>query len=211
VALIDISPALSAALPMWPGDTPFRTERSWDMAQGSPVNVSKITLSTHAGAHADAPLHYAPDGAAIDEVSLGPYIGPCAVIHLFDTIGAIGADAILAAVERVVREPPPRILIRTYQRQPERWDPDFAAISDRAVHRLADAGLRLIGVDTPSLDLEQSKTMDAHRAILTRDIRVLEGLVLDAAPEGVYELIALPLKLKGLDAAPVRAVLRTLP
>lgn len=207
--LIDISPALSAETPVWPGDTAFAARRTWELgAEGSPVNVSMITLSTHTGAHADAPLHYNANGAGIDAVSLEPYIGPCVVAHCIGK-RLVNRDALDNAIRRTGFAP--RVLVRTYERQPTAWDNAFAAIAADAIHWLADRGILLIGIDTPSLDPEQSKTMDAHHAILARDMRVLEGLVLDDVAEREYELIAPPLKLAGLDAAPVRAVLRTLP
>lgn len=209
MALIDISPALSAEIPVWPGDTAFAARRTWELgAAGSPVNVSMIAMSTHTGAHADAPLHYNAKGAAIDAVSLEPYIGPCIVVHC---IGAPVVSRNLLDKAMAGLGAAPRVLVRTYRHQPAGWDSAFPAIAADAIHWLADCGVSLIGVDTPSLDPEQSKTMDAHNAIFARDMRVLEGLVLDDVAEGRYELIAPPLKLAGLDAAPVRALLRTLP
>lgn len=211
MALIDITPALSAATPMWPGDTPFSAERTWSIEAGAAVNVSRLTMSSHAGAHADAPLHYSAAGASIDEVTLDPYLGRCAVVHIYHAGLAIGAGLLEKALSGVCAAPPPRVLIRTYRKAPGRkWDSGFCAIAPDAIRFLAAKGVRLIGVDTPSLDPEPSKTMDAHQAVLAADMRVLEGLVLDGVDDGLYELIALPLKLKGLDAAPVRAVLRTL-
>ncbi len=207
--LIDISPALSPATPVWPADTAFTAERTWTMEGACPVNVSKVTLSTHTGAHADAPLHYDPQGAAIDAVPLEAYIGPCTVVHAIGVRDVLEAAALSAKLGgRAVR---PRVLIRFYERAPQdAWDPAFPALAADAVHFLADRGAILIGVDTASLDPQSSKIMDAHRAAHARDLRILEGLVLDAVAEGDYELIAPPLKLAGLDAAPVRAVLRTL-
>lgn len=207
--MIDISPALSFMTPSWPGDTRFEAERTWALAGDCPVNVSRFTMSTHFGAHADAPLHYANDGAPIDEVSLDAYVGPCTVIH------AIGArhhlDAEKLAPRIGARKLNPRLLIRFYEAAPQHvWDTGFPALSPDAIHWLADRGVILIGVDAQSIDPQDSKIMDAHHAVRIHDMRILEGLVLDQADEGDYELIALPLKLKGLDAAPVRAVLRPL-
>jgi arylformamidase len=128
-------------------------------------------------------------------------------------IDARGQGAAIGAgfVERAVIAPPPRVLFRTYERFPhDAWQADFTAIEAEAIGALAAMGVRLVGVDSPSLDPQASKTMDAHRAVLAADMRVLEGLVLDDVPPGDYELIALPLKLAGLDASPVRAVLRAL-
>ncbi|MFN3960545.1 MAG: arylformamidase [Parvularculaceae bacterium] len=204
--LIDISPALSAASPAFPGDTPFTATPTWALGGACPVNVSKFETTTHIGAHADAPLHYDAKGAAIDEVPLAPYIGPCTVVHVMGD-GPVTADALDTATAGRTN---PRLLIRTYAVHPgDRWDDAFAAIAPDAIDWLADRGGVLIGVDTPSLDPAQSKTMDAHRRVFARGLRILEGLFLDHVAPGAYELIAPPLKLKGLDAAPVRAVLRT--
>lgn len=208
--LIDISPAISPQTPVWPGDTPVAFSRTWDMGGGSPVNVSKTVMSTHTGAHADAPLHYRADGADIASVSLEAYIGPATVIH------AVGASPVVTLAELQaglsdagVTRPEPRLLIRTYARAPlDRWDEDFAAVAPELIDWFAELGGILIGIDTPSLDPQESKTMDAHHRVAAHDMRILEGLVLDAVRPGRYELIAPPLKLAGLDAAPVRAVLR---
>lgn len=209
MTLIDISPALSPLTPTWPGDTPFSAERTWALAGECPVNVSKVTLSTHAGAHADAPFHYDPAGAPIDQSPLEAYIGPCTVIHVIGARYALGAEELSARAG--ARPLAPRVLLRFYETAPQdRWDAGFPALTAGGVEWLADRGVILIGVDTPSLDPQDSKLMDAHHAVRRRDLRILEGLILDNVAEGDYELIAPPLKLKGLDAAPVRAVLRTL-
>jgi arylformamidase len=208
MTLIDISPALHARSPVFPGDTPFSTERVMSINHDCPVNVSRITLSVHVGAHADAPLHYAPDGAAIDEVSLEPYIGVCSVIDCCDATDSISAKFLAARIEKPMA---PRILLKTSDAAPrDNWDPDFVAIGADAIDWLASRGALLIGVDTPSLDPASSKTMAAHMAVRRADMRILENLELGHVVPGRYELLAPPLKLKGLDAAPVRAVLRTI-
>jgi arylformamidase len=207
---IDITPVVSAATPVFPGDTPFAVQSVMAINKDVPVNVSRLTLSSHAGAHADAPLHYDAGGAPIDAVDVGAYIGPCTVVHIINNAPRLSRDMVRDALAQTGVNIAPRVLIRTYARQPQVWDPAFTAISAEAVAWLAGQGVRLVGVDTPSLDPASSKTMDAHRAIFAHDMRILEGLCLDAAPQGAYELIAPPLKLEGLDAAPVRAVLRVL-
>lgn len=205
--LWDISQTLRPGLPVWPGDTPFSHGRRWSQGADSPVTVSYFTTTVHAGTHADAPLHYSQGGASAAEVSLDAYVGPCRVIDA----GSEGPSISAAFVERAVLAPPPRILFRTYDRFPlDAWRRDFTCVSAGAIHALAALGVRLVGLDSPSLDPQDSKTMDAHHAVLAADMRVLEGLVLDDVPPGDYELIALPLKLTGLDASPVRAVLREL-
>lgn len=201
----DISQRLRPGLPVWPGDTGFAHDQTWKMADGSPVNVSRLTMSTHSGTHADAPLHY--DEAGLDSASsaLEPYIGECLVVD------ARGVGAAIEVGDLPHLHSADRILFRTYDTFPhEAWESEFTAISAETIKWLALQGVRLVGIDTPSIDPQDSKTMDAHKAVLAADMRILEGLVLDDVPEGRYELIALPLPLAGADASPVRAVLREL-
>ena len=203
----DISPPVHAGAPVFPGDTPYAQHWSAEIGPGCPVNVSALTLSPHVGAHADAPLHYDPAGAAIGALDLSPYLGPCRVIH------AIGVRPLLLweHLAHAVQGLPPRVLVRTYAQMPvDRWDPHLAAYAPATVQRLADLGVRLIGIDTASIDPADSKTLDSHQVIRRSGLRVLENLVLDDVPEGDYELIALPLKLVQADASPVRAILRSL-
>lgn len=203
----DISPPLSTATPTWPGDTPFQEERVWSYGPECPVNVGRITLSPHTGAHVDAPLHYSPDGAPIGEVSLDTYMGPCRVLHCLDSGALVEPEQLAGRLEQV----PERVLLRTYRQAPlDTWDSDFTAVAKATVDLLASLGVRLIGIDTPSLDPQTSKTMDAHNAIARHGMAILEGIVLDDVPEGDYELIALPLRFANLDASPVRAILRPL-
>ncbi|WP_322010064.1 arylformamidase [Paraburkholderia sp. J12] len=206
--LWDITPPIQSETPVWPGDTPVGIERVWRMEAGSPVNVARVTLSPHTGAHTDAPLHYDAHGAPIGAVPLDAYLGVCRVIH------CIGAAPLVRPehVAHALADAPPRILLRTYDKAPvERWDSAFCAVAPETIDLLAAHGVRLIGIDTPSLDPQESKTMDAHHRIRAHGMAILEGIVLDAVAPGDYELIALPLKFATLDASPVRAVLRALP
>ncbi len=206
--LWDISPPVHAGAPVFPGDTPYRQRWAASIGPGCPVNVGELTLSPHVGAHADAPLHYDPDGASIGTVELTPYLGPCRVIHAIDRGPLIDWVDLAHAIDDRL---PPRVLVRTYRRMPiDRWDPALAAFAPEAVERLADLGVRLIGIDTASIDPADSKDLPSHQVIRRREVRVLENLVLDEVDEGDYELIALPLKLVTADASPVRAVLRAL-
>ena len=205
--LWDISPAIHPAAPVFPGDTPYSQEWVASIGPGCPVNVSAIHLSPHVGAHADAPLHYDPQGAAIGLVDLDAFLGPCRVIH------AIGCGPLIEwpHIEHAINASlPQRVLVRTYQKAPTDWDPDLAAYAPETVQKLADLGVQLIGIDTASIDPASSKTLDSHMVIRQRNLRVLENLVLDDVAEGDYELIALPLKLTEADASPVRAILRAL-
>lgn len=203
----DITPPVSPATPVWPGDTPFQHDPAWVMDGQCPVNVGRMTMSPHTGAHADAPLHYVADGAPIGAVPLDAYLGPCRVI---DCIGA-GPHVLPRHVEAALAGTPPRVLLRTYATAPQgTWDVDFCAVAAETIALLARHGVKLVGIDTPSLDPQDSKTMDAHHAVRDHRLAILEGIVLDDVPAGDYELIALPLRLATLDASPVRAILRAL-
>lgn len=202
----DISPPISPATPAFPGDT--RYEQRWTARIGpdGPVNVSALALSPHLGAHADAPLHYADGGATAGRLDLAPFLGPCRVIHVLQPGLLVTPDHLRHAAAGL----PPRVLVRTSTSDPARWVPGFAAFAPATITWLASLAVRLVGIDTPSVDPAESRTLDSHQLLRVHDMRVLENLVLDAVPEGDYELIALPLKLVDADASPVRAVLRPL-
>ena len=203
----DLSPPVHAGSPVFPGDIAFMQRWACSIGPGCPVNVSTLTLSPHTGAHADAPLHYDAEGAAIGDLPLAPFLGPCRVIHTMRCGPLVRWEHLAHAVQGL----PPRVLVRTYAKAPaDRWDPALAAFAPATVERLADLGVMLIGIDTASIDPASSKTLDSHQVIRRRGLRVLENLVLDDVPEGDYELIALPLKLTTADASPVRAILRDL-
>ena len=202
----DISQTLRPELPVWPGDTDFAFERTWKMEDGSPVNVGRMTTSTHSGTHGDAPLHYSADAPDIASVELDPYIGECLVV---DATGVTGGEVDVGDLPHI--ESADRVLFRTFKSFPhDEWDSSFTAIAAETIEWLALQGVKLIGTDAPSVDPQDSKTMAAHKAVLEHDMRILEGLVLDDVPEGRYELVALPLKVAGGDAGLCRAILREL-
>ncbi|MFN5047488.1 arylformamidase [Roseateles sp.] len=204
--LWDISPLVAPDAPIFPGDEPYALRWTARLSPDCPVNLSALTMSPHVGAHADAPLHYANGVASAAEVDLHAYLGPCRVIH------AIGCGALIRIehLAHAAADLPERVLVRCMQRADTVWNPDFTAYAPETVAWLAERGVRLIGLDTPSVDPASSKTLDSHQQLLRLNLRVLENLVLDDVPEGDYELIALPLKLAGACASPVRAVLRSL-
>jgi arylformamidase len=205
-ALWDISPPIAPETPAFPGDTTYTQTWTARIGPGCPVNLSAITMSPHVGAHADAPLHYGAAGATIGVVDLEPYLGPCRVIHAIDRGPLIQPEHLAHAAAGL----PPRVLVRTCTTAPTVWSPAFSAFAPQTIAWLAGLGVRLVGIDAQSVDPADSKTLDSHQQLLAHDLRVLENLVLDAVPAGDYELIALPLKLVGTDASPVRAVLRAL-
>jgi arylformamidase len=204
--LWDISAPIATGSPVFPGDQPYEQRWTARIGPGCPVNLSALTFSPHVGAHADAPLHYADDAPTIGQVDLAPYLGPCRVIH------AIGPARLIQVADLAAsaRDLPPRVLVRTCEKAPTAWSPEFSAFAPDTLTWLASLGVRLVGIDSQSVDPAESKTLDSHQQLLRHHLRVLENLVLDGVPAGDYELIALPLKLMEACASPVRAVLREL-
>jgi arylformamidase len=201
--LIDISQPVSPTTGAWPGDTPFSFRWTWSMREGSSCNVSAVTASPHVGTHADAPLHFDPQGPSIADVELRRYVGPCWVLD-----GPRDRHVEVADLDGVDWRTCSRLLIRTCDARAERFPREFVALTPAAARRLADEGADLVGLDTPSMDPFDSKELPAHKVLAAARIAILENLVLAHVEPGPYELLALPLRWEGLDASPVRAVLR---
>mgnify|MGYP001547086802 FL=1 len=201
----DISPAVDEHAAVFPGDAAYSQQLHFALGPGCPVNVNTLTFSPHTGAHADAPMHYAHGAAAIGAVDLLPYLGPCRVIHCI----ACGPLVLPRHIEHALHALPVRVLLRTSAAARQDWA-SFTAIAPETIALLATKNVALVGIDTPSVDPATSQDLPSHHQLLQHGLRVLENLVLDAVPEGDYELIALPLKLVRADASPVRAILREL-
>jgi arylformamidase len=202
--IYDISPPVTPSLAVWPGDTPPSREVLRDMAHGDSLTLSTLHATVHLGAHADAPSHYAPDGPTIDRRPLERYLGPAQVMRVAAERGGVVSPAGLGGpvrAERVLLATGTYPDVRVFHR-------DFAALTVDLVEFLHERGVVLVGTDTPSVDRFESQELPVHAACLRHDVAILEGLVLDEVPDGVYELIALPLRLVGFDGSPVRAVLR---
>ena len=200
--LIDITPAVSPALEGWPGDTRFAAVPRWSQARGDSCTVARVTLSSHLGAHADAPLHYRAGGPDAATLPLERYLGPVRVVQCPGSRAIGRAEAEQAAGAE-------RVLYRVLPEGGERSFPGaFAPLTPEGASTLVGFGLKLFGTDAPSVDPMDSKTLDAHHALDCGGVAILEGLALAGVPAGEYELIALPLKWQDVDAAPVRAVLR---
>jgi arylformamidase len=203
--IYDITPTVSGRLSVWPGDTPASREVLCDMSRGDNITLSTLRATVHLGAHADAPSHYSLDGQSIEVRDLSMYLGPCQVMRVNVRRGErIRPEHLTGTVAAA------RILFVTGTfPDPNEFNKDFAALSPQLIDQLAGQGVRLIGLDTPSVDLFEAKDLISHAACHRHDLAILEGVVLREVPDGVYELIALPLKLAGFDASPVRAVLRS--
>lgn len=200
--LIDISRRVSPKSAVFPGDIPFEIVQT-DI--GSCV-VGRITTTLHIGTHADAPAHFVRGATGIGEVALDKYFGPCRVVERIGDGPITAEDVARWNVQRGMR-----YLAKTRRAvDPDVFPDAVAHLTPDAAQALASAGVELFGIDTPSVDHKDSKTLDAHKALLAGGVAILENLDLTAAPPGHYELIAFPLRLAGADASPVRAVLRTL-
>lgn len=200
---IDISQPLSNEIATWPGDTKFTYEYVTKEQTGS-VNIGKITASLHTGTHIDAPFHFDDDGKKVHELELDLYIGRAKVIDV------TGRESIgRKELEHVQLEGVERLLLRTTNRNnPTEFPETFTHLRADIGPFLQEQGVRLLGVDTPSVDPLESKEMDAHHSLHDHGVFILENLVLGDVESGDYELIALPLALQDADGSPVRAVLR---
>lgn len=203
--IIDISPLINSKIAVFPGDTPFQEDFLMSTDAGENITLSKITTTVHLGAHTDAPNHYAPRSDSIEKRDLSYYLGSCQVIEVKLPRGERiqkkhVADKVILAE---------RVLFKTKSfPNPYQWNSDFNSLSAELVHELAAKKVKLVGIDTPSIDLSEDKILESHTAVHKHNMAILEGIVLDHVAEGIYELIALPLKIEGADATPVRAVLR---
>jgi arylformamidase len=202
--IVDISPSISSQIAVFPGDTPFTAKILMDCKQGDHLGLSSITTTPHLGAHVDAPSHYSADGVGIAERSLNYYFGLCQVIEVELPQGSRIEPKHISQKKIVA----PRVLFKTRSfANPDQWQSDFNSLSADLVDFLSIQNVILVGIDTPSIDLAEDKILQSHHAVHAKDMAILEGVVLDQVAEGLYTLVALPLKLAGLDASPVRAVL----
>ena len=201
--LIDISPPVSAAIAVWPGDVAFRREVAMDMQSGDHLTLSAIHTTLHLGAHADAPNHYAADGCGIGARDLAPYYGPCQVVSVDVPRGArIMPEHVQVEVTAS------RVLFHTGSfPDPNTFNEDFNSLSPELIAWLDARGVVLVGIDTPSVDPFESKALESHNALARTGMANLEGVVLGHVTPGHYTLIALPLPLADADASPVRAAL----
>jgi arylformamidase len=201
----DISIALREGTPEWPGDTPYACRWASLITNGESVNVSAVIGSPHVGTHADAPLHVRDGWPGSHELPLDAFVGNASVIDVSSIPGPIEAEAI--AYDPDIHGE--RLLLRTGRtiaggQFPQEWP----TLTEACVKTLLGRGLRLLGVDAPSVDPRESKTLPVHHMLFSGNAYILENLDLRRVPARAYELIALPLKYMALDAAPVRAVLR---
>ncbi|MCO6451710.1 MAG: cyclase family protein [Caldilineales bacterium] len=208
MTIIDITRTLNPAIAVWPNTRPFEIETVGSLAQGDIVNITELSLNAHTGTHVDAPYHFEDDGIKLDTVPLEPYWGLAQVVTVTKTSGPL-YPADFAHAELGLA---PRLLVHSpiSQMDPTRFHNDFVHPSPELADHLGQLGIILYGADAPSMDSVDSKTLPGHHAMQRNCILILEGLDLSKAPDGLYEFVAMPLKIGGGDGSPVRAALRTL-
>ncbi len=204
--IYDITQPIDDSLAVWPGDVPVTREITGAIERGDHSTTSAIHATVHLGTHVDAPSHYAGNGQSVDQRALDYYIGRCQVLTVEAKRGErITWDHIKVPIGAE------RVLIHTGTfPDPTRFHEDFAGLTPELIGALGREGVKLVGIDTPSVDLFGDEDMPSHKAFLEHDMAILERIDLTNVPDGFYELIALPLRLVGYDASPVRAILRTL-
>lgn len=204
----DISVLVRPGTPEWPGDTPYSCGWTWDMAAGASVQVSAITMSPHVGTHADSHLHVRPGAPATDALPLHAFAGAAYVLGVDGPPRDVDAEELLSRLPGGAS----RLLLRTGRSIADGSFPDdWPAPTAAAGRALAAAGVRLLGVDCPSVDRRHSTDLATHHALFDGGAQLLENLDLRGVRDGPYLLVAHPLRLAGLDASPVRAVLYPLP
>jgi arylformamidase len=204
--IYDISPPINEHIAVWPGDLPYTRMVQMSLEKGDHLTLSGIQTSLHLGAHADAPNHTIINGTSIGEQDLNFYVGSCQVVSITNLTQPIILPEYITST---ITEPRVLFCTNTFT-HPQRWTEHFACLCPETIDVLYEQGVILAGIDTPSIDTFDSKTLPTHKRMGQYSMAILEGLTLMHVPAGRYELIALPLRLIGADASPVRAILRTL-
>lgn len=200
---IDITQTMQNGMPNWPGDTPFSFEVGYTKQQTGSVNIGRMTTSLHTGTHADAPFHFNSEAETIEQLDVNVYIGDCVIVD------CIGQEMVTAqSLEPVDFRSAKRVLLKTVEQPSAAFPQTIPVIHPNVAPFLKERGVILLGIDNPSVDPLDSKEVLAHHKLYEHGIHILEGLDLGHVQQGLYELIALPLKIAGADGAPVRAVVR---
>lgn len=205
--IFDISRKLNPSIATWPADHKFKSARTLEIKKGASVNLSSISMSIHTGTHVDAPYHFLEQGAPIDQLEISPFWGIAQVVTVAGKSGPLQVEDF----SHIDLSLAPRILVRTMDsEQPDVFPTSISYPSLELVDLFTEHELVLYGVDAPSVDKLDSKSMAVHKALWRNQIHILEGITLTNVPNGIYELAAIPLNIEGVDGSPVRAVLRTI-
>jgi arylformamidase len=203
---LDISMKIRPDMPHWPGSCAPMCEWETRLDRGEESDASRWTISAHQGTHVDAPSHFIPGAAGIEDISLELLCGPAVVVDVPGN-GPVDADHVARLVPAGAR----RVLFRTSNstsgRLQETFDPEYVGVSEQAAVALVSAGVRVVGIDYLSLECFGLSDFPAHHALLGADVPIIEGLDLSAAQAGEYTLTCLPIRLAQAEAAPARVTL----
>jgi arylformamidase len=183
---IDITVPIRRGMPLWPGDP----EIGLETVEKPDYRVTSLSMSVHTGTHIDAPRHFFAAGPSIDAMPLETGMGRA---RLIDTATAVGVEEVRRAL------PCERLLVRC-----------GGYILPQAAEAIAAAGVRLVGVDSLSVDPLDSREYPAHKTLLAAGVWIVELLDLRDAEPGGYDLICLPMRIAGADGAPARVLIRPL-
>ena len=192
----------------FPGDPPVRVRRVRRLEAGAAYNLSALEMSSHTGTHVDPPIHFVAGGATIDRVDLEVLNGPARVIGIPEEEAAIRPERLAG-----IPSDPPRWLFRT--RNSARWAKtfdffeDYVGVAPEAADAIVARGIRMVGIDALSIERDPTGSFPVHHTLLGRGTLIVEGLLLDGVPDGVYELSCLPLRIAEGDGGPSRAFLRS--
>ena len=209
--IFDISRPLRNGLAPWPGDTAFRFALNWKMADGATVNVGAVEMGVHNGSHADAPFHFQTGGITIEQMPLDVYLGEAVVVDLSAKFADGRQDQITVAdliPSETALAPARRLLLKTNVWKDSTIFPEWIpVVADEVSSWLQQRKVMLIGLDLPSVDPIEAKVLVNHHALANAGIAIVESLDLREIQAGLYHFSALPLRIDGGDAAPVRAIL----
>ena len=201
MAIYDISVEISALMPIWPNDPPF----SRDENKISTITVSTANFGLHTGTHIDAPYHFIPGGKTIDQYPPDRFLGTCCVVEITNQ------SITLHDLKKLNLTGVKRIIFKTanssLQLQESSFFADFVALDPEAADYIVKIGIELVGIDYLSIQSYHAEDNYVHETLLKNDVLILEGLNLLMVPEGNYQLVACPLRIKGAEASPVRALL----
>jgi arylformamidase len=204
--IFDVTVAISEKMPIYAGDPPAMIESAKQLSAGESSNISRLAFGAHTGTHVDAPNHFIDGSRRVDQLDLNKLIGPCRVVRVPEDVQTIEPEHIgdIEGIERVLF----KTKNSAYWADSE-FHSDFAHLSPPAADALVASGVKLVGIDYLSIERFHSGDHAVHKAFLSKEIVILEGLDLRAVEPGDYELVCLPLKYIGGegDGAPARAVL----
>jgi arylformamidase len=208
---IDVSLSISSELPIWPGSSPISFERQLDLDRGDIATDTILNFSVHTGTHVDAPMHFIHGGTSVDLLSLDTLIGKAYVATIPNQINKITPEVLETLnVPFGVK----RLLLKTNNSQlwelnVKEFQADFVALTDKAAQWVVDRGIQLIGIDYLSIQRFHDGP-ETHQILLNAGVVIIEGLNLTAVTTGKHALLCLPIKLKGVEGAPARVLLRPL-